>query len=102
MLVTSSSMKLISELKEKISQRFPMKDLGAEKWILGINIIHDRHKREIKHSQEHYFPKVFERFGMADAKPVSTPLADHLKLASPMCPKMQEEQNYMKNAHILQ
>jgi hypothetical protein len=97
MLITGSSMKLISDLKEKMSERFVMKDLGVEKQILGMDIIRDRHKREIKLSQEHYVLKVLERFGMADAKPVSTPLADHFRLSLAMCPKTQEEQNYMKN-----
>ena len=97
MLVTGSSMKLILELKEKMSRKFAMKDLGAAKRIFGMDIIRDRHKREIKLSQEHYVLKVLDRFGMADAKPVSTPLADHFKLSLAMCPKTQEEQDYMKN-----
>jgi hypothetical protein len=74
-----------------------MKDLGAAKWILGMDIIHDRHKKEINLSQEHYVLKVLERFGMVNTKPVSTPLADHFKLSLAMCPKTQEEQDYMKN-----
>lgn len=74
-----------------------MKDLGAVKWILGMDIIRDRYKREIKLSQEHYVLKVLKRFGMADAKPVSTPLADHFRLSLAMCPKTQKEQDYMKN-----
>ena len=74
-----------------------MKDLGKKKWILGMDIIHDRHKREIKLSQEHYILKVLERFGMADAKPLSTPLADHFRLSLAMCPKTREEQDHMMN-----
>ena len=62
-----------------------------------MDIIQDRYKREIKLSQEHYVLKVLERFGMADTKPVSTPLADHFRLSLAMCPKTQEEKNYMKN-----
>ena len=62
-----------------------------------MNIVRDRHKREIKLSQEHYVLKVLERFSMADGKLVSTPLADHFRLSLAMCPKTQEEQDYMKN-----
>ena len=32
---------------------------------------------------------------MQDAKPVSTPLANHFKLTKEMCPKTQEEIDYM-------
>ena len=32
---------------------------------------------------------------MQDAKPVSTPLASHFKLTKDMCPKTQEEIDYM-------
>ena len=78
-------------------ERFSMKYLGAEKWIHGIDVIYDRHKREINLSQEHYVLKVLERFGMADAKLASTPLVHHFRLSSAMCPKTQEEKNYMKN-----
>ena len=75
--VTGSFMNLILELKEKLSQRFAIKDLGAKKHILGMDIIYDRHKREIKFYQEHYVLKVLERFGMVDAKLFNTSLADH-------------------------
>jgi hypothetical protein len=38
---------------------------------------------------------VLERFRMQNAKPVSTPLANHFKLTKEMCPKTQEEIEYM-------
>jgi hypothetical protein len=38
---------------------------------------------------------VLERFRMQNAKLVSTPLASHFKLTKEMCPKIQEEIEYM-------
>jgi hypothetical protein len=38
---------------------------------------------------------VLERFRMQNAKLVSTPLANHFKLTKEMCPKTQEEIEYM-------
>jgi hypothetical protein len=38
---------------------------------------------------------VLERFRMQNEKPVSTPLANHFKLTKEMCPKTQEEIEYM-------
>ena len=46
-------------------------------------------------SQGEYIEKVLERFRMHNAKPVSTPLASHFKLSKEMCPKTQEEIEYM-------
>ena len=52
-----------------------MKDLGGAKRILGIEIKRDRDKKLLFLSQEMYLKKVLNRFGMLDAKPVSTPLS---------------------------
>ena len=41
--------------------------------------------------------KVLEIFRMQDAKLVSTPLANHFKLTKEMCPKSQEELDYISN-----
>lgn len=38
-----------------------------------------------------------DRFGMTSSKPINTPLAGHFRLSSQMCPKTQEDQDFMKN-----
>jgi hypothetical protein len=40
---------------------------------------------------ENYIRKVLDKFSMLDAKPVSTPLANHFKLSGSQCPKNDEE-----------
>ena len=70
---------------------FAMKDLGAAKRILGMGIIRDRHKREIRLSQEKYILNIFKKINMSNAKSVATPLADHFRLCSKMCPSTPEE-----------
>jgi hypothetical protein len=72
-----------------------MKDLGAAKKILGMRITRDRKNHKLRLSQGEYTKKVLERFRMQNAKPVSTPLASHFKLTKEMCPKTQEEIEYM-------
>ena len=54
-----------------------MKDLSAAKKILCTRIARDK-KKEL------------DRFRMKNAKLVSTPLANHIKLSKDMCPKTQE------------
>jgi len=42
MLIASSNMQAIRELKEDLAKSFSMKDLGAAKHILGMQISRDR------------------------------------------------------------
>ena len=72
-----------------------MKDLGAAKQIFGMRITRDRKNYKLTLSQNEYIQKVLEIFNMQNEKPISTPLASHLKLSKEMCPKNQEEMNYM-------
>ena len=68
-----------------------MKDLGAAKKILGMEIRRDREARKLWLSQKNYIRKIFERFNMQDTKFVSTPLANYFKLSESQCPKDEKE-----------
>jgi hypothetical protein len=81
--------------KLKLTNSFAMKDLGAAMKILGMRITRDRKNHKLTLSQGEYIEKVLERFRMKNAKLVSTPLASHFKLTKEMCPKTQEEIEYM-------
>jgi hypothetical protein len=95
MLFVGSNMHDINVLKKELANSFGMKDLGATKKILGMRIIRDRKNHKLTLSQGDYIKKVLDRFRMQNAKPVSTPLANHFKLTDEMCPKTQEEIEYM-------
>ena len=45
MLVTGSKIKLMDELKQRLAQRFGVKDLGAARQTLGMTIIQDRQRK---------------------------------------------------------
>jgi hypothetical protein len=60
-----------------------------------MRITRDMKNHKLRLSQGEYIEKVLERFRMQNAKPVSTPLANHIKLAKEMCPKKHEEIYYM-------
>uniref|UniRef100_A0A2N9G8M7 CCHC-type domain-containing protein n=1 Tax=Fagus sylvatica TaxID=28930 RepID=A0A2N9G8M7_FAGSY len=79
------------QLKSLLHKEFEMKDLGAAKKILGMEIRRDRGARKLWLSQKNYIRKVLEKFSMLDAKPVSTPLANHFRLSGSQCPKNEEE-----------
>ncbi|KAE8708925.1 Serine/threonine-protein kinase HT1 [Hibiscus syriacus] len=91
MLIAAKNMDDVIDLKTLLSQEFDMKDLGAAKKILGMEICRDRDSRRLWLSQRGYVEKILERFAMSSAKPVSTPLANHFKLSSEQCPKTDKE-----------
>ena len=59
-LVTSKSMEEINRLKAQLSRMFDMKDLGAAKHILGMEIHRDKKNGKLWLSQWKYVEKLFE------------------------------------------
>ena len=84
MLVAGSNMQDINVLKRKLAKSFVMKNLGATKKILGMRIIRDRKNHKLTFSEGDYIEKVLQRFRMQNAKPITTPLANHFKLIKKM------------------
>ena len=74
-----------------------MKELGAAKKILSMEIRRDRQAGKLFLSQQRYIQKVLDRFNMNDCKLVSTPLAAHFKLSSDLCPDTKEDMKYMSH-----
>ena len=95
MLIAGSSMREINNLKTRLSAAFEMKDLGPAKQILGMKISRDRSAGTLNLSQELYIEKVLSRFRVNDAKPRTTPLANHFKLSKEQSPKTAEERDHM-------
>jgi hypothetical protein len=71
-LIFGTSLNVIKEVKEFLSQSFEMKDLGEADVILNIKLIKERNGGVIL-TQSHYVENVLSRFGYSDYKPVSTP-----------------------------
>nr|CAN77425.1 hypothetical protein VITISV_041980 [Vitis vinifera] len=95
MLIVVKSMVEVNKLKSLLSKEFDMKDLGATKKILGMEIHGDRALGRLWLSQHNYVKRMLERFNMDNAKPVSTPLANHFRLSTSQCPKTDGEVNDM-------
>jgi len=75
----------IAKLKAQLSKEFEMKDLGAAKKILGMEVVRDRKSSKLYLSPRGYIEKVLRRFNMHNAKPMSTSLATHFRLSSALC-----------------
>ena len=86
----------VNTVKEKLSQRFKMKDLGSLHHFLGVNIIQDKLARMIWISQPMYIEKILQRFEMEDSKPVGSPLNPDVKLVA------SEDCKDSRNQHLCQ
>ena len=68
-----------AKVKEELSSRFKMKDLGRVSHILGIKVEFKDGKLYL--SQEQYVRDVLNKFNMQGCKPVSTPLEPGARLS---------------------
>ena len=81
MLITAKSRIEITTLKKLLSSEFDMKDLGAAKKILDMEITRDKKSDLLFLSQHNYIKKILYRFNMIFSKLVSTPITPHFKLS---------------------
>ncbi|KAL1556436.1 Retrovirus-related Pol polyprotein from transposon TNT 1-94 [Salvia divinorum] len=95
MLIAAKSKSEIQKLKANFNAEFDMKDLGAVKKILGMEICREREKKKLSLSQKSYIEKILSRFGMSTAKPIDTPSATNIHLSSDHAPKSEAEEEYM-------
>lgn len=70
MLIAFKDKSLIVKLKSQLSNEFEMKDLGAAKRILGMEIQRDRKAGKLYLSQRKYLEKILDRYNMLHCKPV--------------------------------
>ena len=60
-----------------------------------MRISRDRSAGTLNLSQEQYIEKVLSKFKMNNAKPRTTPLANHIKLSKGQSPKTVEKREHM-------
>jgi hypothetical protein len=70
MLMESKSMVDINRSKAQLDRAFDMKDQGATKQILGMEIHRDRKNGKLFLSQHKYVEKILMSFGMNNVKPL--------------------------------
>ena len=97
MLIMGKDRQQISRLKGILKGEFEMKDLGAARRILGIDIVRNRMKNSLVLSQESYLKKIIQKFKMGDSKEVNVPLAGHFVFSTDQSPKTDEERKKMEN-----
>ena len=97
MILARKNITEINKLNAHMARTLDMKDLGATKKILRMEIFRDKRNGKLWLSQHKYVEKIILRFGMNSVKPVSVPLASHFKLSSSLCPSTKEENQHMSH-----
>ena len=87
-LFISKSLKFVESSKSEMSGHFEMKNLGLAKWILQMELNHDISNGVTTLSQSQYIEKILECHGMADSRPVKTPMDPNTTLPSLAVPKI--------------
>ena len=70
----SNEVNMLNKEKELLCKEFEMVDQGEIHYVLGMSIKRDRANKVLFINQQKYLESVLSRFGMADCKPISTPL----------------------------
>ena len=77
LIITGDYTEEIHRIRENLSIRFQMKELGELKHFLGLEV--ERTKDGIFLGQQKYAKDLLERYGMLDCKPISTPMDPNVK-----------------------
>ena len=97
LLAANNSRAVWIHIKQKLKDRFNITELGEAHLLLGMEIIHDRPNWTIALSQRCYIQDICEKYGMADANTVQTPLDPNTPLSSAQSPQTDAEIAEMKS-----
>ena len=79
-ILAAKNEKQLKQVKEKLSSKFDIKDLGELKYFLGMKIEQNKEAGSIWIGQPAYIENLLKRLGMQDSKLTSTPADVSLKL----------------------
>jgi hypothetical protein len=95
-LLASSDVSLLPEIKRFLSSNFDMKDLGEASFVLGIEIHRDKRKGVLELSHNTYIEKFLNKFSMHVCNPTPAPIVKGNKYESFQSPRNQYEIDQMK------
>ncbi|KAL6563302.1 hypothetical protein OROHE_005889 [Orobanche hederae] len=82
---------MLSSMKDWLSNKFSMKDLGEAAHILGIHLYRDRAKRKIVLFQARYIEKILKRFRMENSERGFLLMRHGVTLFLEVCPQQEED-----------
>ena len=87
---------MIYEVKQFLSNKFDIKDMGETSYVIGIRIHRERSGGILGLSQETYINKVLERFNMKNCSSSVAPILKGNICNLNQCPKNDFEWEHMK------
>lgn len=90
-MIFSNDKEVRQHLKQELSSRFRMTDLGTAKYCVGFHVTRDRQNGKLWLDQEKHIRELLDKFDMNDCKPVSTPADPNQKLTKDMGPKTADQ-----------
>lgn len=79
-LIITKGIQATIPIKQSLMSAFEARDLGEATFFLGMSITRDRDNRTIKLGQERLTTDLLSKYGMLEAKSLSTPLGTSIKL----------------------
>ena len=79
-ILAAKNEKQLKQVKENLSNKYDIKDLGELKYFLGIKVEQNKESGSIWIGQPAYTENLLKRLGMQDSKPTSTPAEVSSKL----------------------
>jgi hypothetical protein len=86
MVVAGTTRLLVNAFKKELGERYEITDGGEIHWLLGFEVRRNRSARTISLNQRAYLESMANRFELADAKPVWTPMEVGAVLSKDQCP----------------
>lgn len=80
LIITGDDKDEIQRTRKNLSVRFQMKELGELKHFLGLEV--ERTEAGIFLGQQKYAKDIIQKYGLAECKPISTPMEPNLKLCA--------------------
>lgn len=80
LILAAKSEKQLKQVKESLSNKFDIKDLGELKYFLGMKVEQNKESGSMWIGQPAYTENLLKRLGMQDSKPTSTPVEVSSKL----------------------
>ena len=96
-LLAKNDKGLLHEVKQFLSKKFDMKDMGDASYVISIKIHRDKFQGILCLSQETYINKVLERFWMKDCSPSIAPIMKGDRFNLNQCSKNDLNREQMKN-----
>ena len=80
LIIIAETPEKMSHLKKTLSTRFKMKDMKKLHYCLGITIEQEQEGKVLWVHQQQYILKLIEKYGLLEAKTVTTPADPYVKL----------------------